>query len=63
MNKARHVPKGETRIYLDIHRFDIYDGPANEAVVVDDVLAAAPSMLRWIQLRVRSTCYSHSKIW
>jgi alpha-beta hydrolase superfamily lysophospholipase len=34
---ARQAPKGEICIYPDIDHFDIYDGPAHEAVVGDEV--------------------------
>jgi len=34
---ARRAPKGELRLYPGIDHFDIYDGPAHEAVVADEV--------------------------
>jgi pimeloyl-ACP methyl ester carboxylesterase len=34
---ARNAPKGELRIYPGIDHFDIYDGPAHEAVVADEI--------------------------
>jgi uncharacterized protein len=37
IDAARRAPKGEFRIYPGIDHFDIYDGPAHEAVVADEV--------------------------
>jgi pimeloyl-ACP methyl ester carboxylesterase len=34
---ARQAPKGELRIYPGVDHFDIYDGPAHEAVVADEI--------------------------
>jgi alpha-beta hydrolase superfamily lysophospholipase len=34
---ARRAPLGELRTYPDVDHFDIYDGPAHEAVVADEV--------------------------
>lgn len=34
---ARRAPKGELRVYPGIDHFDIYDGPAHEAVVADQI--------------------------
>ena len=34
---ARKAPKGELRIYPGVDHFDIYDGPAHEAVVADEI--------------------------
>jgi alpha-beta hydrolase superfamily lysophospholipase len=34
---ARRAPLGELRIYPGVDHFDIYDGPAHEAVVADEV--------------------------
>jgi alpha-beta hydrolase superfamily lysophospholipase len=34
---ARRAPQGELRTYPDVDHFDIYDGPAHEAVVADEV--------------------------
>jgi alpha-beta hydrolase superfamily lysophospholipase len=34
---ARRAPQGELRIYPGVDHFDIYDGPAHEAVVADEV--------------------------
>ena len=34
MEAARRAPKGELRVYPGVDHFDIYDGPAHEAVVV-----------------------------
>jgi pimeloyl-ACP methyl ester carboxylesterase len=34
---ARRAPKGELRTYPDVDHFDIYDGPAHEAVVADEI--------------------------
>lgn len=37
IDAARRAPKGELRIYPGVDHFDIYDGPAHEAVVADEV--------------------------
>ncbi|WP_024508583.1 alpha/beta hydrolase [Bradyrhizobium sp. ARR65] len=37
IDAARRAPRGEVRIYPGIDHFDIYDGPAHEAVVADEV--------------------------
>jgi alpha-beta hydrolase superfamily lysophospholipase len=34
---ARRAPLGELRVYPGVDHFDIYDGPAHEAVVADEV--------------------------
>ena len=34
---GRRAPKGEVRTYPGVGHFDIYDGPAHEAVVADEV--------------------------
>jgi alpha-beta hydrolase superfamily lysophospholipase len=34
---ARRAPQGELRTYPDVDHFDIYDGPAHEAVVADEL--------------------------
>jgi pimeloyl-ACP methyl ester carboxylesterase len=34
---ARRAPQGELRTYPDVGHFDIYDGPAHEAVVADEL--------------------------
>ena len=34
---AKHAPRGELRTYPGIDHFDIYDGPAHEAVVADQL--------------------------
>jgi pimeloyl-ACP methyl ester carboxylesterase len=34
---ARRAPKGELRTYPGVDHFDIYDGPAHEAVVADQI--------------------------
>jgi alpha-beta hydrolase superfamily lysophospholipase len=34
---ARRAPKGELRTYPGVDHFDIYDGPAHEAVVADEI--------------------------
>ena len=34
---ARRAPKGELRTYPDVDHFDIYDGPAHEALVADQL--------------------------
>jgi hypothetical protein len=34
---ARQAPKGELRLYPGVDHFDIYDGPAHEAVVADEI--------------------------
>ena len=34
---ARKAPKGELHVYSGVDHFDIYDGPAFEAVVADEV--------------------------
>jgi len=34
---ARRAPRGELRTYPGVDHFDIYDGPAHEAVVADEV--------------------------
>ncbi|HMC50946.1 MAG TPA: alpha/beta fold hydrolase [Solirubrobacterales bacterium] len=34
---ARRAPKGELRIYPDVDHFDVYDGPAHEALVADQL--------------------------
>ncbi|HXS34152.1 MAG TPA: alpha/beta fold hydrolase [Solirubrobacterales bacterium] len=34
---AKRAPKGELRTYPGVDHFDIYDGPAHEAVVADEV--------------------------
>lgn len=34
---ARRAPRGELRIYPGVDHFDIYDGPAHEAVVADQL--------------------------
>jgi alpha-beta hydrolase superfamily lysophospholipase len=34
---ARHAPKGELRTYPGVDHFDIYDGPAHEALVADQL--------------------------
>jgi pimeloyl-ACP methyl ester carboxylesterase len=34
---ARRAPLGELRTYAGVDHFDIYDGPAHEAVVADEV--------------------------
>ena len=36
--RAAHIaPKGELRTYPGVDHFDIYDGPAHEAVVADQL--------------------------
>jgi alpha-beta hydrolase superfamily lysophospholipase len=37
MRAARRAPKGELRTYPGVDHFDIYDGPAHEAVVADQL--------------------------
>jgi alpha-beta hydrolase superfamily lysophospholipase len=37
IDAARRAPKGELRVYPGVDHFDIYDGPAHEAVVADEV--------------------------
>jgi pimeloyl-ACP methyl ester carboxylesterase len=37
ISAARRAPKGELRTYPGVDHFDIYDGPAHEAVVADEV--------------------------
>jgi hypothetical protein len=37
MEAARRAPKGELRVYPGVDHFDIYDGPAHEAVVADEI--------------------------
>jgi uncharacterized protein len=37
IDAARQAPKGELRIYPGVDHFDIYDGPAHEAVVADEI--------------------------
>jgi pimeloyl-ACP methyl ester carboxylesterase len=34
---ARRAPRGEVRVYPGVDHFDIYDGPAHEAVVADQL--------------------------
>ncbi len=34
---ARRAPRGELRTYAGVDHFDIYDGPAHEAIVADEV--------------------------
>ena len=34
---ARRAPKGELRTYPGVDHFDVYDGPAHEAVVADEI--------------------------
>jgi pimeloyl-ACP methyl ester carboxylesterase len=34
---AKRAPKGELRTYPGVDHFDIYDGPAHEAVVADEI--------------------------
>lgn len=34
---AKRAPKGELRTYFGVDHFDIYDGPAHEAVVADEI--------------------------
>jgi uncharacterized protein len=34
---ARRAPKGELRTYAGVDHFDIYDGPAHEALVADQL--------------------------
>jgi uncharacterized protein len=34
---ARRAPKGELRTYAGVDHFDVYDGPAHEAIVADQV--------------------------
>jgi alpha-beta hydrolase superfamily lysophospholipase len=34
---ARRAPRGELRTYPGVDHFDIYDGPAHEAVVADEI--------------------------
>ena len=34
---ARRAPQGELRLYPGVDHFDIYDGPAHEAVVTDEI--------------------------
>jgi pimeloyl-ACP methyl ester carboxylesterase len=34
---ARRAPLGELRVYPGVDHFDIYDGPAHEAVVADEI--------------------------
>jgi alpha-beta hydrolase superfamily lysophospholipase len=34
---ARRAPQGELRVYPGVDHFDVYDGPAHEAVVADQV--------------------------
>jgi alpha-beta hydrolase superfamily lysophospholipase len=37
IDAALRAPKGEIRIYPELDHFDIYDGPAHEAVVADEI--------------------------
>lgn len=37
ISAARRAPKGELRTYPGVDHFDIYDGPAHEVVVADEV--------------------------
>jgi alpha-beta hydrolase superfamily lysophospholipase len=37
ISAARRAPRGELRTYAGVDHFDIYDGPAHEAVVADQV--------------------------
>ena len=37
IDAARQAPQGELRIYPGVDHFDIYDGPAHEAVVADEI--------------------------
>lgn len=37
IDAGRRAPKGEVRIYPGVDHFDIYDGPAHEAVVADEL--------------------------
>jgi pimeloyl-ACP methyl ester carboxylesterase len=37
ISAARRAPKGELRTYPGVDHFDIYDGPAHEAVVADEI--------------------------
>jgi hypothetical protein len=37
MEAVRQAPKGELRIYPGVDHFDIYDGPAREAVIADEI--------------------------
>jgi alpha-beta hydrolase superfamily lysophospholipase len=34
---ARRAPRGELRTYAGVDHFDIYDGPAHEAIVADEI--------------------------
>jgi fermentation-respiration switch protein FrsA (DUF1100 family) len=34
---AKRAPQGELRTYPDVDHFDVYDGPAHEALVADQV--------------------------
>ena len=34
---ASRAPRGELRVYPGVDHFDIYDGPAHEAVVADQI--------------------------
>lgn len=34
---ARRAPQGELRVYPDVDHFDVYDGPAHEALVADQL--------------------------
>jgi len=37
ISAAKRAPKGELRTYPGVDHFDIYDGPAHEAVVADEI--------------------------
>jgi hypothetical protein len=34
---ARRAPLGELCLYAGVDHFDVYDGPAHEAVVADEI--------------------------